>query len=316
MTPYVPVIELGPCPIDAYRAGSGGTEYVTTFDSGKPGPHVMINALTHGNEVCGAHALCFLFENNVRPVRGRLTLSFANVAAYRRFDASAPFDSRFVDEDFNRLWERAVLDGESISVELARAREMRPLLDTVDLLLDLHSTSLPNAPMLLAGTTGQGLELARAVGYPAQVVIDAGHASGRRMRDYEQFGDPHSPQASLLAECGQHFEKSAAAVAIETALRFLDHCDIAGPSIAGLVPSVRPAKQIVTEITEAITIDSENFAFEREFEGFEIIAQSGALIARDGDTEYRTPYDDCVMVMPARDILPGLTAVRLGRIVE
>ena len=105
-------------------------------------------------------------------------------------------------------------------------------------------------------------------------------------------------------------------VAIETALRFLDHCDIAGPSIAGLVPSVRPAKQIVTEITEAITIDSENFAFEREFEGFEIIAQSGALIARDGDTEYRTPYDDCVMVMPARDILPGLTAVRLGRIVE
>ncbi len=310
------MVELGPCDIGAYRAGNGAIDYVTTFDSGKPGPHVMINALTHGNEVCGAHALCFLFENNVRPVRGRLTLSFANVAAYQRFDPSAPFDSRFIDEDFNRLWDQTVLDGASNSVELARAREMRPLVDTVDLLLDIHSTSLPNAPMLLAGATGQGLDLARAIGSPTQVVIDAGHASGRRMRDYGPFGDPRSPQASLLVECGQHFEKRAAAVAIETALRFLDHCDIAGTSIMGLVSSVCPPKQIVTQITEAITIASEGFAFEREFEGFEIIPRAGALIARDGDTEYRTPYDDCVMVMPAHDILPGLTAVRLGRIVK
>ena len=289
---------------------------MTTFDSGKPGPHVMINALTHGNEVCGAHALCFLFENHVRPVRGRLTLSFANIAAYQRFDPHAPFDSRFVDEDFNRVWDAAVLDGPSNSVELARARELRVVIDTVDLLLDIHSTALPNAPMLLAGTTRQGLDLARAIGYPTQVVIDAGHASGRRMRDYGRFGDPQSRHASLLVECGQHFEISAAAVAIETALRFLDHCDIAGPSIIGLAPLDRPPRQIVTRITEAITIDSENFVFEREFAGFEIIPQSGALIARDGDTEYRTPYDNCVMVMPARDILPGLTAVRLGRIVE
>ena len=316
MNPYVPTVEIGPCDIGAYRVGNGMIDYVTTFDSGKPGPHVMINALTHGNEVCGAHALCFLFENNIRPLRGRLTLSFANVAAYQRFDPAAPFDSRFVDEDFNRLWDEAVLDGGTISVELARAREMRPLLDTVDLLLDIHSTSLPNAPMLLAGTTDQGLDLARAVGYPVQVVIDAGHASGRRMRDYRRFGDPRSPQASLLVECGQHFEKAAVAVAIETALRFLRHCDIAGPSIMGMIPGDSPPAQIVTRITEAITIRSENFVFERDFEGFDIIARADTLFARDGELEYRTPYDDCVMVMPAHDILPGLTAVRLGRIIE
>ena len=315
-TSNLPAVELGPCDISSYGAGSGALDYVTTYDSGAAGPHVMINALTHGNEVCGAHALCFLFENNIRPLRGKLTLSFANVAAYHRFDAAAPFDSRFVDEDFNRVWDPAVLDGGTDSVELARAREMRPLIDTVDLLLDLHSTSLPNAPMLLAGTTSQGLDLARAIAYPAQVVIDAGHSSGRRMRDYGGFGDPKSPKASLLVECGQHFETSAAAVAIETSLRFLDHCNIAGPSISGLVPSDSPPKQIVTRITEAITIASENFTFERDFEGFEIIPEAGALIARDGELEYRTPYDNCVMVMPAHDILPGLTAVRLGRIVE
>ena len=310
----MPVVELEPCDIGAYRAGNTGIDFVTTFDSGRPGPHVMVNALTHGNEVCGAHALRFLFENEVRPTRGRLTLSFANVEAYNRFDPGAPFDTRFVDEDFNRVWDAGVLDGDADSVELARAREMRPIVDTVDLLLDLHSTALPNEPMLLAGTRDKAL--ARAVGYPAQVVVDAGHAAGRRLRDYAAFDDPASRKAALLVECGQHFEAAAAEVAIETALRFLRHAEVVDPVAKALRPRARAAPQIVTRITEAITIGNDDFAFDREFKGFEVVAEAGTLIARDGDAEVRTPYDDCVIVMPARDIKAGLTAVRLGRIVK
>ena len=313
---FLPVVELVPCDIGAYRAGNTGVDFVTTFDSGRPGPHVMVNALTHGNEVCGAHALRFLFENEARPTRGRLTLCFANVAAYHRFDPDAPFDTRFVDEDLNRVWDAGVLDGDADSVELARARELRPIVDTVDLLLDLHSTALPNQPMLLAGTRDKGLALARAVAYPAQVVIDAGHAAGRRLRDYAAFDDPARPEAALLVECGQHFEAAAADVAIETALRFLRHADIVDPAAETLRPAVEASPQIVTRITEAITIANDDFAFDREFKGFEVVPEAGTLIARDGDTEVRTPYDDCVMVMPAHDIKAGLTAVRLGQIVE
>lgn len=39
---------------------------------------------------------------------------------------------------------------------------------------------------------------------------------------------------------------------------------------------------------------------------------SGA-IATDGAREITTPYDDCVLVMPARRLARGQTAVRLGR---
>ena len=313
---YIPVVELGSYDIAAYGAGNTGVAYVTSFDSGEFGPHVMVNALTHGNEVCGAHALRFLFENQARPIRGRLTLSFANIDAYLQFDANAPFDTRFVDEDFNRVWSGAVLDGAAESVELTRARAMRPIIDTVDLLLDLHSTPLPNPAMLLAGTQDKGLALARAIGYPAQVVIDAGHAAGKRLRDYDGFDDPAGPKAAMLVECGQHFEKAAAAVAIETTLRFLRHCDIIDPAIEILRPSTDEAKQMVTRVTEAVTIGSQRFAFDREFVGFEVVPEAGTLIARDGDTEVRTPYDNCVMIMPTRDVKPGLTAVRLGEIVD
>jgi hypothetical protein len=39
------------------------------------------------------------------------------------------------------------------------------------------------------------------------------------------------------------------------------------------------------------------------------------VLARDGDTEIRTPYDDCVLIMPTRRPKRGETAVRLGRFV-
>ncbi|MBR82548.1 MAG: succinylglutamate desuccinylase, partial [Magnetovibrio sp.] len=46
-------IEIEPVDISAYKVGNTGVPYVTTFDSGTPGPHVMVMALTHGNELCG-----------------------------------------------------------------------------------------------------------------------------------------------------------------------------------------------------------------------------------------------------------------------
>ncbi|MBT7732452.1 MAG: succinylglutamate desuccinylase, partial [Rhodospirillaceae bacterium] len=46
MTEEVYPVELIAPDIEAYRKGNIGIEFVTSFDSGKPGPHVMINAVT------------------------------------------------------------------------------------------------------------------------------------------------------------------------------------------------------------------------------------------------------------------------------
>ena len=55
-------VELEAPDIRPYRAGNCGIEYVTSFDSGKAGPHLMLAALTHGNELCGAIALDWLLR--------------------------------------------------------------------------------------------------------------------------------------------------------------------------------------------------------------------------------------------------------------
>ena len=83
-------VELTPPDIEPYRAGNTGVEYVTTFDSGVSGPRVLVTALTHGNEICGALALDRLFRVGLRPRQGMLTLAFDNIAAYRTFDARVP----------------------------------------------------------------------------------------------------------------------------------------------------------------------------------------------------------------------------------
>src|SRR5438045_8666164 len=103
-------------------------------------------ALTHGNEICGAITLDKLFRAEIRPRRGRLTLAFNNVAAYREFDPRYPIASRYVDEDFNRLWHPATLDGPPQSAEMAPARVLRPVGASADLPLDLPSVDAPPAP--------------------------------------------------------------------------------------------------------------------------------------------------------------------------
>jgi predicted deacylase len=306
-------VELAAPDIAPYADGNTGIPYVTSFDSGRPGPHVLVNALTHGNELCGAIVLDEMFRRGVRPVVGRLTLSFANVAAYSRFDPASPTASRFVDEDFNRLWDTAMLDGTRQSTELARARALRPLIDTVDLLLDLHSMQQASPALMLAGLTDKSLALARRVGVPEIIVRDAGHAAGPRMRDYGAFSDPASPKAALLVECGQHWERPTAALAVETAWRFLAASGVLAPAEAARILARPTAPQRVVAVTDAVTIAGDHFEFTQDFRGLEVIPQAGTVIAHDGGNEIRTPYDDCVLIMPSRRLLRGQTAVRLGR---
>jgi predicted deacylase len=309
-------VELSPPDIEPYRSGNTGIEYVTSFDSGVAGPHVLVTALTHGNEICGAIALDRLFRAGVRPRQGKLTLAFDNVAAYHSFDLRIPAASRFIDEDFNRLWAPATLDGPRQSTELARARALRPIVDAADFLLDIHSMQHSTAPLMLAGTLDRSVALARRVGIPELIMCDAGHAAGPRMRDYGGFGDPVSAKTALLIESGQHWERRAAEVATDVMLRFLialgsltrdDAQALAGPDF-----DARPRQRTI-KVTEAITITGNNFEFVQNFRGLEVLTPKGTLIGRDNGREVRTPYDDCVLIMPSRRLAKGQTAVRLGR---
>jgi len=308
-------IELSPPDIGAYKSGNTGVDYVHRLDSGKPGPNVMIQALTHGNEFCGAIALDRFFSQRIFPSKGKLTLAFANVAAFARFDFNDPDRSRFIDEDYNRVWGDEALDGPRDSAELRRARVLRPFVDAADFLLDLHSMHERCRPIMVCAKSEKSAAFSRRIGVPADLLIDTGHPAGLRIIERGAFNDPASPKTAVLIECGQHWEKSSADVAIDTAFRFL--------AATGCVPEeicrphfrrTPPAAQRIIRVTEAVVPQTMDFRFPYMFKGLEVVPMKGTVVATDGDRVWKTPYDNCVMVMPSlAHVKPGTTVLRLGR---
>jgi predicted deacylase len=311
----MPNIELSPVDLSPWRAGNTGVPYVHRFDAAAPGPTVMVQALTHGNELCGALALDALLRDPPRIRRGHLIVSFANVQAYERFDPANPNASRLVDEDLNRVWADAVLDGPRDSAELRRARELRPFVDAADLLLDIHSMTEPCRPLMVCGTLDKNADYARQLGVPGDLLIDTGHPAGLRMVERGGFGDPASPKRALLIECGQHWERAAAEVAQDTLMRFLALTGVVEATWAlARTPLEPPAVQRLVRVTDAVVARSTGFEFLVPMDSLGTIAKAGTPIARDGDHVWHTPYDNTVLVMPSRaHCKPGNTMVRLGR---
>ena len=305
-------VDLLPVDITAYT-GNTAIQYVTTLDSQEPGPHVLVNALTHGNKVCDAHALDYLFRNEVTPVRRKLGLSFANIDAYETFDAANPGASQYLDEDFNRLWAAEVLEATTRSREHERAKTLHSLIHEIDHMLDLHSMQTPSPALTLAGATVKCLATCMAIGVPAHIVVDAGHAAGVRLRDYQPFVDPASMRSAVLIECGQHWATHSRDVAIDATLRFLlVFGTIDKNSITPKLITLPPPQQVI-DVSDVITVLHNDFHFLDHYAGLEVIAQAGTIITHDGTRPIVTAYDDCVLIMPVGRIERGQTAVRFGR---
>jgi predicted deacylase len=298
--------------ISPWIAGNTGIAGITTLDSGVAGPHVALISLVHGNEFAGAIVLDRLLRDGIKPVRGRLSLGFANLTAFSRFDAKRPTASRFIDEDMNRVWDIAILDGPRRSIELDRAREIRAFVDTVDVLVDLHSMLWPSEPLILSGSSPKGAALAVGVGSPSLMVADQGHVNGRRIIDYPRFTDPGSTCAGVLVEAGQHWAQATVETMMASVVGALRHMSLVAAD-ASLPATPMPSPPRLARVTAAVTAMTSQFAFVQAYRGGDIVPQRNTLIAMDGETEIRTPYDNCLLVMPSLRPSRGHTAVRLAQ---
>ena len=307
--PNLPRLEVLPRDLSAYKKGNVGVDYVHRFESCRPGPHVLINALTHGNEFCGMSVVTDLLDRDVRPSCGTLTLSFSNIEAYESFDPTKPFDSRQIVHNFNRIWDKTSLDSQEDSPELRRARLLRPIFEQADHLLDFHSTSTDvEAFWVYNGRKANG-ELASALGLPSvHMMMPGGLGSGTPLIQYGKLEASSDDCTGLVVECGQHFLKATSELAINVAQRYLQHFNMAAkPSLPAM-----PTPQLRFELLQTFMVKTRDFQFTGSFKGFEAFAK-GELIAKDGPLEIRALCDDCTILMPARTPTVGREAVYLTR---
>ncbi|MBV1833754.1 succinylglutamate desuccinylase/aspartoacylase family protein [Komagataeibacter pomaceti] len=303
-------VEIMPPDLTPWREGNCGIPGVMHFESRRVGPHVVVVCLIHGNEYTGAIVMDEFLRARLRPLSGRLSVIFANMTALDHFDPANPVAARFMDEDMNRVWSPERLQGTRSSCELARARQILPVIRTADILVDLHSMLWPGRPLVLSGRGPRGVALGRQISATDLIVADDGHADGTRLIDFERFASPATTARACLLEAGQHWQRSTldtARQAVQAVLR--PSCFMSRPTNGATVKN-RTRCMVVTDLVRA---HSSRFSFVTSFAGGEIIARRGTLLARDGDDEIRTPYDNCMLVMPNLRPGRGQTAVRLAR---
>ena len=312
-----PVQTLPPA-ISRWAASDSGTPYVHERIGIEAGPDVLVTTLVHGNEYSGAVTVHELLASGWQPACGRVTFAFCNVAAFEQFDAQAPDASRYVDEDFNRVWSAARLACSDTSTELVRARQLLPFVARATHLLDLHSMHEPAAPLLVTGTLPRNIAFAQGMQTSCQVIIDSGHADGVRLRDHGEFSDPDGQRIALLLEAGQHWQMSSIHTARDTLMRFLVHagCLAKADVLPGWLRLDRTPPAPV-QVTDRVVAQSMDFGFTSDFTGGEVIAKAGTVIAVDAGQSITTPYDNCMLVMPSvRQLRPGVTTVRLGKVLK
>ena len=314
LEPPVYPLELSRVDLTPYREGNTGIDHVHSFDSGVPGPHVMVNALTHGNELCGMVVVRRLLDAAIRPRAGRLTLAFANVAAYDRFAHDA-LQWRFVDRDFNRLWSDALLAQDHASVEARRAHALAPVLRTVDRLLDLHSTWHAVLPFFVLSRLPRVRRWADHLALPArQLLLPAFRHEGFHMIDYGAFADPQADAIGLIAECGQHFAGASARSAWQVTIRFLQACgsiDDGDAGRLGLEPvETRPIERY--EIVQPVIAATDALRLTCSYAGF-VAFPAGGVAAYDGQTPVLAPFDGAVVLAPRPDPRAGQQAFAWGR---
>ncbi len=307
-------VELTAPDLSRWLVGNTGVAGFWRFAASAPGPNVLLLALTHGNEIAGAIVLDALLAAGLRPERGTLTFGFANLAAFARFDPRRPLLSRALDEDLNRLWDPSLLDGKRHSTELARAREMRPLIESADVVLDLHSMLWPSEPVLLCGSSARGRTLALSTAVPELVVADQGHPDGLRLIDHPRFTDPNGRATAILAEGGQHWRRETRATLHACVGGLLRATGTISRHPALPLPPAEPPTPRFAIVAETIVANTDAFAFVRPWRGGEIVPRQNTLLAVDGESEIRTPFPDCLLVMPNLRACRGHTAVRLARL--
>jgi predicted deacylase len=306
--PQIPKRDLSP-----FARGNTGIPYAFSFDSGRAGPHVLVTSLAHGNEPGGLEAVIAILKSGLRPTVGRLSLAICNIAAYEASNGTDPYGRRFVEEDFNRVWLDSILDGERTSIELRRARELRPLVASADFLLDLHATPYEATPFHVLRPGSRSVELAAKLGPRTRFLFEQGSAHSPTLSNYRQFSAPDSRATGLSLECGLFFARSSKEVALSAIVELLHLKGLLSGDAGRDLATWRDASPVRTFVIESVQpTRTGRVLFLTRPGDFRRFAK-GEVAAFDGSEPIAAPFEGALPLWIKQDFVAGDQAFMWAR---
>ncbi|MEM1417009.1 MAG: succinylglutamate desuccinylase/aspartoacylase family protein [Myxococcota bacterium] len=270
------------------------------------GPRVAVLGAVHGDEPVGLRTLDALkaaFAAGTLPLRGELVLIHGNPAASgegRRYTRGG--------EDLNRAF---AAPQDPRSVEARRAAELRPLLETLDAAIDLHSASAPTAPFAVALGGDASLTLARRLGLGR---VTCGWERRSDVGEGSALGVVASRGGPAIAvECGQHDDQGARVLARRVTACFLREVGSLG-ALAGQSEPPRPEEASLLTIAGTLPKPTSSFRFARPVVAFEQL-RAGAILGHADGAPVRVPesLDGTYALLPNDRVPVGVPVVYFAR---
>ena len=275
------------------------------WDSGQPGPTLLVTAGIHGNEPAGVYAaqrVIATLQERSPQMRGRFVVLAGNLAALQE-------GVRFLARDLNRGWSQVSISQmqKRLEHELSpEDREQQQLLDCfIDiertatgaiLFVDLHTSSAEGSPFLCLADTIDNRRLGLTTGVPIILGIEETIAGA----SLEWFADRGI--AGFAVEGGQH--QSAAAIDNHEAVLWgllvrlgmlpEDFLDLE-PHRQRLRAAVGAAPPIVEIVHRQVIAVEDQFCMEPGFLNFAAV-HKGQLLAKDRRGEIRAQQPGHVML--------------------
>lgn len=269
------------------------------FESGTPGPRLLVLGAIHGDETCGPVAIQRVIEEiqSGELVLRSGTLQCVPISNPRAYGEG----KRYVEDNLNRIFKKTA-DPKTYEARLANT--LCALVDEADVLLDIHSSFAPAPVNLFVDyPTSDNLTLADALGaefalydwpkvYAESTLGFDSHTTDRYAYEAGKSG--------ILIEAGQHTDPRSGTVAYEAILRTLVHLGMLEPrpglTLAG------PAKKV--RMTKVFARESEGDVFASNWSHLESVPAGTLIAVRATGEELRTDVAS-VIIFPKLYAQPG-----------
>lgn len=281
------------------------TVKIVTYQALEPGISLTALGAVHGNEHCGAKAIGRLIADidNGEVILKSGTLQLVPVTNPKAYLAGV----RFIERNLNRfLYPKE----ERLRYEDHLDPIVCGLLDTTDVLLDLHSYTSQGGPFIfLGGHDPDELAYARALGV-ADFVTGWTEAFGDANAGKESQGTTEYARArgalAVTLECGHHENADAPDIgyrAILLALAHLDMLDMECPAALRLDRGSPPGKQRLVRMKDVYRRE-EGASLGRPWKHFDRVAKGGTMAVLASGAILPAPEDGYI-VLPKEKAGPG-----------
>ncbi|MDP9128572.1 MAG: succinylglutamate desuccinylase/aspartoacylase family protein [Pseudomonadota bacterium] len=273
----------------------------TTYATAEEGPHFLVLGAVHGNEKCGTVAIrrviAEIDDGSVILVRGKVTfVPVTNPRAYLE-------DKRFIERNLNRYLVPMVKPD---TYEARLGNALCPLLESCDVLLDIHSYSVGGPAFVFVGKEDRrGHAFAANLGDVALMTgwQEAYAASGRKKAETSpdeatgttEYSRRHGA-ISVTLECGQHRDPNAPQIgyeAIRNALRYLNLTD--EPKA-----EARPISDARVVTVKEVFYRDDAGEFCKDWKHMTPVSKDEAVALRADGSAIRAPADGCIVLPDAQ----------------